>query len=136
MSNVLTSLTLSKRKLMTCLSSAVTVVLGTLSLPRTALAEDMNTEIDSKGIDTSKCIELVQGYGDGLGVIILVPFEGPITAYPVTGTGKTIQINALDYEPPEPRTTLARTDIHIEVFEASPGHVWVKSGGANICVQT
>ena len=136
MSDILTSLTVSKRKLMTYMSSAVTVVAGALSLPRTALAEDMNTEIDSKGIDMSTCLDLVKGYGDLLGVMILVPFEGPIRAYPVTGTGKTIQINELDYVPPEPRTTLARTDIHIEVFEASPGHIFVKTAGGNICVQT
>jgi hypothetical protein len=135
MSDGLTSLTLSKRKLMTCLSSAATVVVGAFSLPRTALAKDMNSEVDSKGIDQSEAGGLVEHSADLLGVMILVPFEGPIKAYPVTGPGKTIQINAAGYEPPAGRTTLARTNLYIEVFDANSTHVHMTNeAGDNICV--
>jgi hypothetical protein len=136
MSDVLTSLTVSKRKLMTCLSSAVAVLGGAIFLPRTPLAQDVNTAIDVQGIDTSKAAELVQGAGDLLGLMILVSFDGTIKTYPVTSGGKAVQVNDASYYPPSPRNTLGRTDIQIEVFENSPGHVWVKSGGSNICVQT
>ena len=142
MSDVLSSLTVLKRKLMTCLSSAATILAGTFALPRTPLAdsvnteEDINADIDTKGIDQSKAIELINGYGDLLGVIIFVPFEGPIKAYPVAGAGKEIQINPPGYQLPEPRTTLARTNFRIEVFDASPRHAVIEQpGGDSICIQ-
>jgi hypothetical protein len=97
-------------------------------------AEDINTEIDPKGVDPSGAVDVVRNYGDLLGVMICVPFDGPIKVYPISGAGKQIEINGP--EPPEDRTVLARADLQIEVFDASPGHVRVCCpGGDTICVQ-
>jgi hypothetical protein len=136
MSQVLTSLTLSKRKLIACLSSAGTVAVGALLSPRPALAENMNAELDTKGIDISTATKLMGEYEKDpgvLSVLVFVSSEGTIKAHPVTGAGKEVQQNQANYQLPEPRTTLASADLHIEVFNASPTHLYVGSGGDSVC---
>lgn len=126
MSTVLTSLTVSKRKLMTLFAAAGAAAAGALSLPTAALAARKKPKV--KGRKSKSEAGKFVASAPNLGLMILVDFEGNIDAYPIDKDA------APGGAPPPDDKILGDGDIAIKVFQENPKCIWCSHGGNNIKV--
>lgn len=130
MSDMLTSLAISKRNLMTFLTTAAAVAAGAVSVPIAALAAPKNGKLKDK--QNKHEAESALKKAEGVGLMLLVDFEGNIDAYPVGGGN--VQVKP-DYDPPANAELLGRDDVTIEVYRWNPDCVRVKIGGSWVCIE-
>ena len=129
MSDMLTSLAISKRKLMTFLTTAAAVAAGAVSVPVAALAAPKKGKLKDK--QKKDEAEAVLKGASGGGLMILVDFEGNIDAYPVGGSNVEVK----HYDPPADAELLGKDDVTIEVYRWNPECVRVKIGGSWVCIE-
>jgi hypothetical protein len=127
---MLTSLKVSKRKLITFLTTASAAAAGILSLPAAALAAPKKGKLKDK--QKKDEAEAVLKGASGVGLMILVDFEGNIDAYPIGG--QKVKVKP-DLEPPKDAEVLGYDDVSIGVYHWNPDCVRVKIGGSWVCIE-
>jgi hypothetical protein len=128
-SDMLASLAISKRKLVTFLTATAAAAAGLLSVPTTALAAPKKGKLKPKN-KKDEAEQALKGSRD-VGLMILVDFKGNIDAYPIGGGNVKVKD---DPDPPKDREMLGYDDVTIEVYHVNPDCIRVKIGGSWVCI--